>query len=119
VRALLESILIDVQSKRSNVKFYDYGSFEWMLFYSSFIKGTTRSDSFNFPTLEKYYEKLLEDATKGFPFEYKHGEPLSPCYLKECENNCCCDKFCIDKFKAIVGSKSCLLKSELAAMTSF
>jgi len=48
--------LIDVQSKCSNVKFYDYGSFEWMLFYSSFIKGTTRSDSLNFPTLEKYYE---------------------------------------------------------------
>lgn len=92
-----------------NIRFYDYGSFEEMLFNSEFLSANTELNPLDFITLERFYETALEQFTSGTPYEYKHGNPLSKCYLKQCEN-CTCIKICKQKFRQIVGSSSCLLR---------
>lgn len=95
-----------------NITFYDYASFEEMLFSSEFIHGQTDKSPFDFITLERFYETVLQDYTKNTPLSYEHGKSLSECYLKECESEEAdsCDFRCSSKFKQIVGKDSSLLK---------
>lgn len=114
-------VLVHVQRNNPNVKFYNYGCFEEMIFKSKFISGTgSYVDALNFSTLEKYYENILEEFTDGTPYQYVHKKPLSNCYLSEC-SNCYvkCDKYCNSKFKSIVGESSCLLKKTIQTMNIF
>lgn len=105
--------LISMQSRNRNVRFYDYGSFEQMLFNSEFLHGSTSRDPLEFPTLERYYESALQEYTYGTPYAYTHGHALSNCYLTECSDDCAgCSKLCADKFVKIVGNESCLVKAK-------
>ncbi len=114
-------VLVHVQRNSPNVKFYNYGCFEEMLFKSKFIGGNSSCEgALDFSTLEKYYENALEEFTNGTPYQYVHKKPLSGCYLSE-YSDCYikCDKYCTGKFKNIVGENSCLLKEKIQAMNIF
>lgn len=90
--------------------FYDYDSFEEMLFNSKFVNGQTQLNPFDYITLERFYEKALEEYTKGTKLAYHHGKKLPECYLSEC-NGCSNCKFnCDNKYEKIVGKDSGLLK---------
>lgn len=93
-----------------NIVFYDYGSFEQMLFLSEFVKGHSELSPFDFITLEKFYEVVLEKYTEKLPFKYIHGKPLSECFLSECRSCEECEYFCNCKFPKIVGKDSGLLE---------
>lgn len=113
--------LVHVQKNNPNVRFYNYGCFEEMLFKSNFIDGTVENTHFlDFPTLEQYYENILEKFTRNKPYQYIHRKPLPSCYLSEC-SSCYskCDKFCNNKFQNIVGKDSCLLKNKIKAIDFF
>lgn len=53
-----------------NIRFYNYGSFEEMLFNSKFLAAYTKLNSLDFITLERFYEAALEQFTRGMPYEY-------------------------------------------------
>ena len=93
-----------------NITFYDYASFEEMLFRSDFVHGKTDKSPFDFITLERFYEIVLQDNTQGTSLFYQHGKPLSQCYLKECDSCDNCEYKCDKKYKCIVGKESGLLK---------
>lgn len=72
-----------------NIRFYDYQAFEELLFKSSLVQGTDDKypqSSLDFMSLETYYEKALEEITKGTSLEYHHGKPLATAYLDK--SNC-------------------------------
>lgn len=72
-----------------NIRFYDYQAFEELLFKSSLVQGTDDKypqSSLDFMSLETYYEKALEEITKGTSLEYHHGKPLVTAYLDK--SNC-------------------------------
>lgn len=113
--------LVHVQKNNTNVRFYNNGCFEEMLFKSKFISGNNScADALDFPTLEKYYQDILEKFTDGAPYQYVHKKALSDCYLSECSNcHVKCDKCCNNKFQNIVGKNSCLLKGKIQIMDIF
>ena len=47
-------------------------------------------------SLETYYEKALEEITKGTSLEYHHGKPLAAAYL---DKSNCQKIFDTDKFE--------------------
>lgn len=72
-----------------NIRFYDYQAFEELLFKSDLVQGDDNrypKSCLDFLSLETYYEKALEDFTRGTPLEYHHGEPLAVVYLDK--SNC-------------------------------
>ncbi len=69
--------------QNENIRFYNYDSFEQLICSSTLFKQKSeksRLDSFSFLTLERYYEKVLEEITAGTDFQYEHGKPLSKAY---------------------------------------
>lgn len=63
---------------------YNYQAFEELLYKSKLVNGTDslyNISSLYFISLERYFEKALEDTTKGTPLEYHHGKYLSAAYL--------------------------------------
>lgn len=93
-----------------NIVFYDYASFEQMLFESKFVHGKTDKSPFDFITLERFYEIILQNSTKDTPLSYQHGKPLAKCYLKECTSCDQCAYKCDEKYMCIVGRESGLVK---------
>lgn len=72
-----------------NIRFYDYQAFEELLFKSDLVQGDDNrypKSCLDFLSLETYYEKALEDFTRGTHLEYHHGEPLAVVYLDK--SNC-------------------------------
>lgn len=114
-------VLVHIQKNNPNVKFYNYGCFEEMIFKSKFISGpNSYADALDFPTLKKYYESMLERYTCDTPYQYVHKKSLSDCYLSEC--SICsieCAKRCDNKFQNIVGKSSCLLKGRVQTLNIF
>lgn len=71
------------------IRFYPYNSFEELICASSVVYNSLsgfKYGVYDFVSLEQFYEKLLEYATRGNKLiEYKHGKPL-PVYLLDCNN---------------------------------
>ena len=93
--------------QNKNISFYNWLAFEELLCRSTFVldNGNTYLpiSQFNYFSLEKYFEKLLEALTKGLPFEYIHKSPeISKCYLEECPDCKACDVICENKLKAVL-----------------
>lgn len=92
-----------------NISFYDWESFEELFCNCMFILGNAKFPAisqFNYFSLEKYFEKVLEWMTKGTPYEYTHKKPkLSSCYFEECFNCKNCDVECDNKLSAVLDNK--------------
>ena len=68
------------------IKFYNYQSFEELLCVSQLVKNlqtTTLKYVFDYITIEKYYEEVLEELTAGSSLGYKHGKSLLKAFLDE------------------------------------
>lgn len=66
-------------AQNPRILFYNYDAFEQLLTDSLFVKEFGKEvelDPFDYLSLERYYESLLEQMTKGTEIEYKHGERL-------------------------------------------
>lgn len=66
------------------IKFYNYQSFEELLCVSRLVRNlqtTTLKYVFDYITIEKYYEEVLEELTAGSSLEYKHGKRLPEAFL--------------------------------------
>lgn len=73
------------RTKGGNISFYPYISFEQLIYNSSLVRGVVKSrcslSPFDVFSLEKYYEKILEEETRGTELEYKHGKKLKDGYF--------------------------------------
>lgn len=79
-----------IQERQHNVYFYDYQSFEQLLYVSPLVQqrcGEIYLSSFSCNTLETYYNMLLEQVTNGTELEYHHGEHLAEPYLDKANFN--------------------------------
>lgn len=95
-------------SENSNIRFFDYNCFEELLVAGELLSTFSEfsQDVFDFPTLERYYEKKLEYVTANTPFKYIHCRPvLAMCYLIYCELcDAGCEFFDSNKFKRLLNS---------------
>lgn len=67
-----------------DIRFYPYQAFEELLLNSPLVRHLGKRcslDAFNCLSLEKYYEAVLEDITKGSYLEYHHGKCLPDAFL--------------------------------------
>lgn len=81
-------LLVKRCKQNPNIVFYNYGCFEELLCESSFIaqvKKCFNKKSFDYITLERFFEEKVNFLTKGTIIEYNHHKPImSECYLQEC-----------------------------------
>lgn len=79
------SILRKRCKNNKNIVFYPYVCFEHLLRSSELVKSIraklSKLNPFDVLSLEVYYEKLLEEETKGTVLEYKHGKKLRSGYF--------------------------------------
>ena len=73
--------LLNICRKRGNVYFYDYNCFEELLYRSNLINKRASDNIFNYLSLERYFEKMLERSTLGTDMYFKHGEKLPVVFL--------------------------------------
>lgn len=80
------SLLVKRCKQNPEIRFYNYQSFEELLFYSKLIQEMSCNieESFlDFLSIEQFYEKTLEKITKGTVLEYKHGKSLAAPFLEK------------------------------------
>lgn len=84
---VIYSFLKELEEENSRVYFYPYQSFEELIVMSSLVEGINKQydkDNFDFLSIERYYEKLLEYKTLGLAgLEYKHKKQLPTRVLQE------------------------------------
>lgn len=67
-----------------DIRFYDYQAFEELLCKAPLIQSLNKKityDPFDFCTLERYYEQLLQSMTEGTSFAYFHKGGLAAAYV--------------------------------------
>lgn len=73
------------KSKRSSMQFYDYQCFEQLLSEAPCLKDlrSVELDPLTFESLERYFESLVEEKTRGSKYQYRHGRPLKNAWYEE------------------------------------
>jgi hypothetical protein len=71
-------ILLKRYSQNPRIQFYDYQAFEQLLYESSLVSKNNKDllNPFNYTSIEKMYENVLESETAGTALEYSHGRAL-------------------------------------------
>lgn len=103
-------LLVKRCAQNKNISFYEWDAFEELLCQSNFVMNNSVRQvdysPFSFLSLERYYERVLQELTKGMPFAYKHKTPIvNHCYFEECFECNECDIECDNKLKAVFDSK--------------
>lgn len=81
--------ILSTMCKEYDIELYDYQCFEQLLYESQLVQqlqplmDSEESFSSSYISVEKFYEKLLEERTKSTYLEYKHKMPLSKEFLNK------------------------------------